>query len=238
MATTHTRAGLDQGLEQLRKDLRRLASMVDVAIERSVASLARLDRIEAERVIQGDKDINALRFSMEDAAIHIIAMQQPIAGDLRFVIAVLMVTSELERMGDYCVGLAKITKLHEGRPLLKPLIDILRMAEAVRGMLRGAIDALITKNAFLAEAIAAQDDEIDRLYDQIYRELLTYMLNDPTTIDRATWLLWAAHNLERVGDRVQNICERAIYEATGVLNEFGGRAGEDDDMRRRDDADA
>ena len=238
MTTTHTRAGLDQGLEQLRRDLRRLASMVDVAIERSVASLARLDRIEAERVIQGDRDINALRFAMEDAAIHIIAMQQPLAGDLRFVIAVLMVTSELERMGDYCVGLAKITKLHGSRPLLKPLIDIPRMAEAVRGMLRGAIDALITKNAFLAEAIAAQDDEIDRLYDQIYRELLTYMLNDPTTIDRATWLLWAAHNLERVGDRVQNICERAIYEATGVLKEFGGRGGEDGDLRRRDDADA
>jgi phosphate transport system protein len=101
-------------------------------------------------------------------------------------------------------------------------------------MLRGAIDALITKNAFLAEAIAAQDDEIDRLYDQIYRELLTYMLNDPTTIDRATWLLWAAHNLERMGDRVQNICERTVYEATGVLKEFGGRSIED--QARRNDA--
>jgi len=234
MTALHQRAGLDQGLEQLRRDLRRLASMVDVAIEKSVASLKRLDRAEAERVIAGDKAINDLRYAIEDASIHIIAMQQPIAGDLRFVIAVLMVTSELERMGDYCVGIAKITKLHGDRPLLKPLIDVPRMAEAVRGMLRGSIDALITKNAFLAEAIAAQDDEIDRLYDQIYRELLTYMLNDPTTIDRATWLLWAAHNLERMGDRVQNICERTIYEATGVLKEFGGR--DDDDEARRSDA--
>ena len=234
MTTTHQRAGLDQGLEQLRRDLRRLASMVDVAIEKSVASLKRLDRAEAERVIFNDQAINDLRYSIEDAAVHIIAMQQPIAGDLRFVIAVLMVTSELERMGDYCVGIAKITKLHGDRPLLKPLIDVPRMAEAVRGMLRGAIDALITKNAFLAEAIAAQDDEIDRLYDQIYRELLTYMLNDPTTIDRATWLLWAAHNLERMGDRVQNICERTVYEATGVLKEFGGRSIED--QARRNDA--
>ena len=208
--------------------------MVDVAIESSVASLKRLDRAEAERVIFNDQAINDLRYSIEDAAVHIIAMQQPIAGDLRFVIAVLMVTSELERMGDYCVGIAKITKLHGDRPLLKPLIDVPRMAEAVRGMLRGAIDALITKNAFLAEAIAAQDDEIDRLYDQIYRELLTYMLNDPTTIDRATWLLWAAHNLERMGDRVQNICERTVYEATGVLKEFGGRGIED--QARRNDA--
>jgi len=233
MTTTHQRAGLDQGLEQLRRDLRRLASMVDVAIEQSVASLARLDRSGADRVIVGDKSINDLRYGIEDAAVHIIAMQQPIASDLRFVIAVLMVTSELERMGDYCVGIAKITKLHGSRPLLKPLIDIPRMAEAVRGMLRGSVDALITKNAFLAEAIAAQDDEIDRLYDQIYRELLTYMLNDPTTIDRATWLLWAAHNLERMGDRVQNICERTVYEATGVLKEFGGRGG-DDDARHSD----
>ena len=228
MATIHQRAGLDQGMEQLRRDLRRLASMVDVAIEKSVASLARLDAREAEQVIVADKAINDLRYGIEDAAVHLIAMQQPIAGDLRFIIAVLMVTSELERMGDYCVGLAKITKLHGDRPLLKPLIDIPRMAEGVRQMLRGSIDALITKNAFLAEAIAAQDDEIDRLYDQIYRELLTYMLNDPTTIDRATWLLWAAHNLERMGDRVQNICERTVYEATGVLKEFGGRGGEDD----------
>jgi len=233
MTTMHQRAGLDQGLEQLRRDLRRLASMVDVAIEQSVASLARLDRSGADRVIVGDRSINDLRYGIEDAAVHIIAMQQPIAGDLRFVIAVLMVTSELERMGDYCVGIAKITKLHGDRPLLKPLIDIPRMAEAVRGMLRGSVDALITKNAFLAEAIAAQDDEIDRLYDQIYRELLTYMLNDPTTIDRATWLLWAAHNLERMGDRVQNICERTVYEATGVLKEFGGRR-EDDDAKRND----
>jgi phosphate transport system protein len=233
VAALHHRAGLDQGLEQLRRDLRRLASMVDVAIEKSVGSLRRLDRAEAEQVIAGDKAINDLRYAIEDASIHIIAMQQPIAGDLRSVIAVLMVTSELERMGDYCVGIAKITKLHGDRALLKPLIDVPRMAEAVRAMLRGAVDALITKNAFLAEAIAAQDDEIDRLYDQIYRELLTYMLNDPTTIDRATWLLWAAHNLERMGDRVQNICERTIYEATGVLKEFGGR-DEDDDARRND----
>jgi phosphate transport system protein len=233
VTTLHQRAGLDQGLEQLRRDLRRLASMVDVAIERSVTSLKRLDRAEAERVIAADKAINDLRYAIEDASIHIIAMQQPIAGDLRFVIAVLMVTSELERMGDYCVGIAKITKLHGSRPLLKPLIDIPRMAESVRGMLRGSVDALITKNAFLAEAIASQDDEIDRLYDQIYRELLTYMLNDPTTIDRATWLLWAAHNLERMGDRVQNICERTVYEATGVLKEFGGRGG-DDDARHSD----
>jgi phosphate transport system protein len=149
-------------------------------------------------------------------------MQQPIAGDLRFIIAVLSIVSELERMGDYCVGIAKIVLLHEGRPLLKPLIDIPRMAASVRDMLRKSVDAFVTKNAFLAETIALRDDEIDRLYDQVYRELLTYMLSDPTTIDRATWLLWAAHNLERMGDRIQNICERTIYEVTGEQREFSG----------------
>jgi phosphate transport system protein len=220
MATLHGRGGLDRGLDQLRHDLRRLASLVDLAIERSVASLARLDQPAAAAVIRGDAAINELRYAIENAAIHLIATQQPIAGDLRTIIAVLMVTSELERMGDYCVGIAKITALHEGRPLLKPLVDIPRMADAVRDMLRASVDALITRNAHLAEAVAAQDEEIDRLYDQVYRELLTYMLNDPTQIDRATWLLWAAHNLERMGDRVQNICERSVYEATGRLSEL------------------
>jgi len=218
--TIHQRAVLDQGIEQLKLDLRRMASLVDLAIERSVASLARLDALSAQQVIAADRDINELRFAIEDTAVRLIAMQQPIAGDLRFIVAVLMVVGELERMGDYCVGIGKVVLMHEQRPLLKPLVDIPRMATLVRAGLRQAVDALLTKNAHLAEAIAAQDDEIDRLYDQIYRELLTYMLADPTTMDRATWLLWVAHNLERIGDRIQNICERTVYEATGVMREF------------------
>jgi len=218
--TIHQRAVLDQGIEQLKLDLRRMASLVDLAIERSVSSLARLDALGAQTVIAGDREVNELRFAIEDTAVRLIAMQQPIAGDLRFIIAVLMVVGELERMGDYCVGIGKVVLMHEQRPLLKPLVDIPRMAVLVRTGLRQAVDALLTKNASLAEAIAAQDDEIDRLYDQIYRELLTYMLADPTTMERATWLLWVAHNLERIGDRIQNICERTVYEATGVMREF------------------
>jgi phosphate transport system protein len=217
-----SRAALDEGLDHLRADLRRLASLVDVAIERSVASLARLDEKAATEVMEDDAAVNQLRYSIEQDAVHLIATQQPIASDLRFIIAVLAIVSELERIGDYCVGIGKIVLLHEGRPLLKPLIDIPRMATLVRQGLRASLDAFITKNEFLARAIASQDDEIDRLYDQIYRELLTYMLNDPSTIDRATWLLWAAHNLERMGDRVQNVCERTVYEVTGKLVEFSG----------------
>ncbi len=223
--TIRQRAVLDEGIEQLKLDMRRMASLVDLAIERSVSSLARLDALGARQVISADREINELRFAIEDAAVRLIAMQQPIAGDLRFIIAVLMVVGELERMGDYCVGIGRVVLMHEQRPLLKPLVDIPRMAALVRSALRRAVDALLTKDARLAETIARQDDEIDLLYDQVYRELLTYMLSDPTTMDRATWLLWVAHNLERIGDRIQNICERTVYEATGVMREFTNAEG-------------
>jgi phosphate transport system protein len=220
--TGRSRASLDDSIERLRTDLRRLASLVDVAIDRSVASLGRLDERSAKQVIADDASINQVRYSIEQDAVHLIATQQPIASDLRFIIAVLAVVSELERIGDYCVGIGKIVLLHEGRSLLKPLVDIPRMAGIVRQSLRASVDAFIMKNEQLARAIADEDDELDRLYDQIYRELLAYMLHDPGTIDRATWLLWAAHNLERMGDRVQNICERTVYEVTGNVVEFSG----------------
>jgi phosphate transport system protein len=216
----HGRAALDDGLSTLQSQLRQLASLVDVAIERSTLALIALDQRLAQLVITGDAEINALRFQIEDRAIHLIATQQPIAGDLRFVVAVLMLVSELERMGDYAAGNARIVQLHAGRPLLKPLIDIPEMARLVREMLRNAIDAFIRRNPLAAERVAFQDDEVDRLYQLVYRELLTYMVNDTATIDRATWLLWAAHNLERMGDRIQNICERTVYEVTGVMREL------------------
>jgi phosphate transport system protein len=216
----HARAALDDGLSQLQTELRQLASLVDVSIERSILSLITLDQRLATLVIAEDSEINSLRFRIEDRAIHLIATQQPIAGDLRFVVAVLMVVSELERMGDYAAGIGRVVQLHEGRPLLKPLVDVPEMARIVREMLRDAIDAFVRRNEHTAERVALQDEEVDRLYQQVYRELLTYMVNDPTTIDRATWLLWAAHNLERMGDRIQNICERTVYEVTGLMREF------------------
>ena len=208
---------MDQGLVSLQRELRTLASLVDVAIERSVHSLERLDRSGAQRVVDEDRRINRLRYRIEDDAVHIIAMQQPIARDLRLIVAVLSVLPELERIGDYCAGIAKIVLLHEDRPLLKPLVDVPRMALICREMLRDAIDAFISRDAEKAAAVARRDDEVDRLYDQIYRELLTFMLNDPRTIDRATWLIWVAHNLERIADRVQNVCERTVYEVTGTM---------------------
>lgn len=216
----HARAALDDGLAMLQSELRQLASLVDVSIERSILSLTTLDQRLAGIVVAEDAAINRLRYQIEDRAIHLIATQQPIAGDLRTVVAVLMVVSELERMGDYAAGIARIVQLHEGRPLLKPLVDVPEMARIVRQMLRDAIDAFIRRNEHAAERVASQDDEVDRLYQKVYRELLTYMANDTSTIDRATWLLWVAHNLERVGDRIQNICERTVYEVTGHMREL------------------
>jgi phosphate transport system protein len=216
----HARAALDDGLATLQSELRQIASLVDVAIERSILALITLDQRLAALVIAGDAEINTLRYQIEERGIHLIAMQQPIARDLRFIIAVLMVVSELERMGDYAAGIARIVQLHEGLPLLKPLVDVPEMARIVREMLRDAIDAFIRRNEHAAERVAFQDDEIDRLYQQVYRELLTYMVNDIATIDRATWLLWAAHNIERMGDRIQNICERTVYEVTGEMREL------------------
>ena len=220
MRSLHARAALDDGLTELQSELRQLASLVDVAIERSILSLITLDQRLAGLVIAEDATINEKRFQIEDRSIHLIATQQPIAGDLRFIVAVLMVVSELERMGDYAAGIARIVQLHEGRTLLKPLVDLPEMARIVREMLRDAIDAFIRRNEHSAERVAFQDDEVDRLYQNVYRELLTYMVNDTSTIDRATWLLWVAHNLERMGDRIQNICERTVYEVTGVMREF------------------
>jgi phosphate transport system protein len=222
--TIHSRQALEEGLVTLQRDLRILASLVDVAIERSLRSLERLDRELAEAVVAEDQAINDLRFDTEERAIELIASQQPVAGDLRLIIAVLNVIVELERMGDYCTGIARIALHHlEGnKPLLKPLVDSPRMAALVRERLRAAIDAFISRDAASAERIALADDDIDELYEQIYRELLTYMLSDPRNIDRATWLIWVAHNYERMGDRIQNICERTVYEVSGVMKEFSG----------------
>jgi phosphate transport system protein len=214
--------------ESYRRDLQHLhdqvlivGSMVDKAIDRSIQALQLQDFAAAREIIAEDRVVNRQRFQVEEQAIRLIATQQPMASDLRSIIAVLNIVVDLERIGDYAVGNARIVLLHEDKPLLKPLIDIPRMSELARDMLRRALDAFVVRDVAAAKAIAREDDAVDALYDQIYRELLTYMLNDPTTIDRATWLLWAAHNLERTADRVTNICERIVYEATGRMEEVG-----------------
>jgi phosphate transport system protein len=207
-------------LENLRGAVVAMSSMVDKAISRSIESLIRQDVRMAEEVVAADRAVNKQRWATEEDALRIIATQAPMAGDLRNIAAAIHIVTDLERMGDHAAGIAKIVIDTASEPLLKPLVDIPRMAEVARAMLNDAITAYIEANTDAARRIAMQDDEVDALYEQIYRELLTYMLADPSTINRATRLLWVGHNLERIADRVTNICERVVFAETGELTEI------------------
>ncbi len=193
--------------------------MVDDAMQGSVEALNQLDSREARGIIENDFHINQERLRIEEAAIELIATQQPMARDLRSIVAALEIVTELERIADYAAGNAKIVLLHAGGPLVARLPELERMADEARSMLRRSLTAYIDADASAATAIAAEDDRVDALHDQAYRSLLEVMLLDPSTIERATWLLWVAHNLERSADRVTNICERIVYQATGRMEE-------------------
>jgi phosphate transport system protein len=194
--------------------------MVDKSVERSVDALQRLDASLARRVVADDEAVDARRWEIEDRAVMLIATQQPMARDLRAITSLMHIATDLERMGDHAEGIAKIVLMHGDQPLLKPLIDIPRMAELSREMLRDSLDAFVRRDAAAAAAVAARDDAVDLLYDQVYHELLSFMIEDPGTIQRATWLLWTAHNLERIADRATNICERVVYLVTGKMEEI------------------
>ena len=195
--------------------------MVEKAILLSIDALKNRDLALAHQIIADDKKINAQRFAIEDKCIQLIATQQPMASDLRIIVAILHLTTELERIGDHAEGNAKIVIMIGDEPPLKPLIDIPRMAEKTVDMLHRSLAAFVAHDAEMAKKIIPEDDEIDNLYNQIFRELLTFMSEDPKTITRATRLLWVAHNLERSADRVTNICERVIFVVTGKMEEAG-----------------
>jgi phosphate transport system protein len=208
-------------LKEIHDDLLVMGSMVEKAIELSMEALKKRDLATANRVITDDIYINQKRFEIEEKCIQIIATQQPMAGDLRAIVSVLNIISELERIGDHAEGIAKIAILIGDEPPLKPLIDLPRMAEKTIDMLHRSLSTLAARDAATARQIATEDDEVDALYSQVYRELLTFMAEDPKTITRATRLLWVAHNLERSADRVTNICERIVYIVTGKIEEIG-----------------
>jgi len=216
------RETFERDLQELEDELLTLGSMVGQAIMDSVASLKERDLDEARRLIAQDREMNEKRYALEAKALTLIATQQPMAGDLRTIAAVLSLASELERIGDYAKGIAKINLMMDDQPLLKPLIDVPRMARKTRDMLNEALKAFAERDVELARSIPARDDEVDGLYNQVYRELLTYIISDPRTIDQATYLLWVSHNLERAADRVVNICERVIFTVTGKLVEIKG----------------
>lgn len=216
-----SRESLDNKLQQLADELRVMARMVEAATLGAVEALKNKDMVAARSIYRADQEINALRFALENDCIITIATQQPIvARDLRRVASLLDVASEMERMGDYAKGIARICLLIGDEPLIKPLIDIPRMANKTVNMLHRAVDAFIDTDVEAARQIPREDDEIDDLYNQVYRELVVIMLHDPTTIDQANHLMWAAHNLERLADRVTNICERTIYVATAEMHEI------------------
>jgi phosphate transport system protein len=169
--------------------------------------------------------INQLRYRVEDECLTVIATQQPAAHDLRVIVAATHVAVELERMADHAEGIAKITLRMLEQPLLKPIIDLPIMASMVKEMTRAGLDSFMHNDIELANQTIARDDEVDQMYQQIFRELLTYMLEDPKNISRATFLLWVAHNLERIGDRATNLCERTIFVATGQMGDSDGQTG-------------
>jgi len=215
------RTDFHKKLKEIQYDILAMGSMVEKAISRSIEALKKRDLALAEQVIADDLKINEKRFDIEDKCIQLIATQQPMASDLRIIICVLDIISELERIGDHAEGIAKITVMIGDEPPLKPLIDLPRMAEKTEDMLRRSLNAFINCDAEAARQICAEDDEVDNLNDQVFRELLIFMVEDPRTITRATRLLWVSHNLERSADRVTNICERVVFVVTGKMEEIG-----------------
>jgi len=211
------RKSFGEHIKELEKDIVNMGQMVIKAIEGSIDALKRQDLDQAQRIVKGDEQINLKRWEIEERCITLIATQQPVATDLREIIAILNIVTELERMGDYAEGIAKIALMHGKEPLLKPLSSIPVMAQKATSMLQRSLEAFVARDAKAATDLCNEDDEVDGLYDQVYRGLLTYMIEDPKTITRATYLIWAAHNVERIADRVTNICERTIFLATGKL---------------------
>jgi len=211
---------LDRELIEINEGLLRIGSLVDAAIERSIQSLAHRDVSMARQVDADDAKVNALRFQVEEACLALIARQQPAASDLRAVLAAFSIVTDLERMGDHAAGIAR-TVIHMGdQPLLKPLIDLPRMAEICREMLRQSLQAYVERDTERARSIVAMDDVVDALYTQIFREILSFMVEDPHTTSRGLYLIFAAHNLERIGDRVTNIVERILFMTSGEMHEL------------------
>lgn len=214
-----TRALFEKHLQELKDELLLMSSMVEKAIERSIDALKRRDLVLARQVIADDEKVDRKRFEIEDKCIALIATQQPMASDLRVIVSMLYISNELERMADHAEGIAKIAVMIGDEPPLKPLIDIPRMAQKSVEMLRRSMEAFMERDVKKAEKVCADDDEVDQLNDQIYRELLSFMVEDPKTITRATRLTWVSHNLERIADRATNIAERVAFIVSGKMVE-------------------
>ncbi|MFO7741448.1 MAG: phosphate signaling complex protein PhoU [Anaerolineae bacterium] len=214
------RESFDLELQRLKDAVLVLGSQVENAIVDSVDYLKERDAEAARQIIAQDRLVNERRFELEADALALIATQQPMARDLRTIAAVLDIASELERIGDYAKGIARINLMMDERPFVKPLVDLPVMASKARVMLHESLEAFVRGDGDLARAIPEEDDKVDALYNQVYRELIDLIVSDPSRIDQANYLLWAAHNLERAADRVTNICERVVFTVSGEMVEM------------------
>ena len=217
-----TRTTYHKHLRDIEEDVLAMGNKVVKAIDRAIKALQKRDLTQAHQIIADDAQINEQRFSIEEKCIELIATQQPMASDLRIIVAVLSIITELERIGDYAEGIAKIVVMIGDEAPLKPLIDIPRMGEITLEMINTSLQSFVTRDVNLAMKAVSLDSVVDALYDQVFRELLTFMMVDPKTTNRATRLIWVAHNLERAADRATNICERVVFTVTGKMQEIGG----------------
>ena len=212
----------ERELDDIKADVVEMGQLVEQSVLKSVDALKRQDLETAKKVVDEDSVIDNKRFEIEDKCIQAMATQQPMAADLRQLVAVLNIIVDLERMADHAEGIARVTLRIGKEPLLKPFIDIPRMALLSTNMLKVSIDAFLKRDVKLAESVYGMDDEVDDLYHQVFREVLTYMISDPKNIDRGTYLIWVAHDLERIADRSTNIAERVVFAVTGKMKENTG----------------
>lgn len=209
-----------KNLREIEDDIKKMSDSVLLAVKNSMKSLIERDIEGSKKIIADDIKINTMRFEIEEKCIHLIATQQPMAGDMRIIIAILNIITELERIADHAEGIAKISVLIGEADFVKPLIDIPRMGEKVVSMLERVVKAFIERDIESAQKICNEDDEIDALHEQVYRELIYLMVANPKIIQGATYLIWVSHNLERIADRVTNIAERIVFMVTGKLVEM------------------
>jgi phosphate transport system protein len=211
------RTMLRDKIEELMDQVLRMGTLVEDAVAASIRALEDRDPVRARAVIEGDAAIDRLELEIEERCLAILALEQPVASDLRTVSTALKIVTDLERIADYAANIARVSLRLEGQPLVKPLVDIPRMAELDRGMLRAAVQAFIHRDAAAAQALVQDDDQVDALYNQVFRELLDVMIKDPSTatINQATQLILVARHLERVGDHVINFAEWIIFMLTG-----------------------